>query len=150
MLDIAAPVDQDADLAPDIRRELGHCAREVIRDEAVGLEAPSTESLEGFRLIGLEAARVSVNLNRDGVYSDALMARSLARVGEAAASGQTGRANPALGFPEGRCRSPGIELWGARCGGPDRPSAILSEMRAYCRVVAIPGCLQDGPPVCRS
>jgi hypothetical protein len=118
VLDIAATVDQNTDLAPDVGREFREGASEVVRNEAVRLEAPSTEPLEGFRLTGLEAARVAVDLNRDGVRSDALVARSVARVGEAAASGQTGRANPELGCPEGRCRSLGIEPWGSALRRP--------------------------------
>ena len=43
MLDIAASIDQDADLAANIRGEFGHRAGEFVRDEPVRLETPPTE-----------------------------------------------------------------------------------------------------------
>jgi hypothetical protein len=53
MLDIAASIDQDADLAANIRGEFGHRAGEFVRDEPVRLETPPTEPFEGLGLARL-------------------------------------------------------------------------------------------------
>lgn len=71
VLDIAAAIDQDADLATDFRRQFGHCTSQVIRDEPVLLEAAASEPLEGLCLARLETAGVAVDLDRDGVCSNA-------------------------------------------------------------------------------
>jgi hypothetical protein len=53
MLDIAGSIDQDANLATDPRGEFGHRAGELVRDEPVRLETPTTETFEGLGLARL-------------------------------------------------------------------------------------------------
>jgi len=66
----AAAVDQDADLATEVARELGQLARELVRDEAVGRKAAAIEPFERVDLAGLEALGVAVDA--DGSVSEAL------------------------------------------------------------------------------
>ena len=61
----AGAVEQHADLAADLARELGQLAGQLVRDQAVGREAASDETLERLDLAGLEAAGVAEDL--DGV-----------------------------------------------------------------------------------
>jgi len=107
VLDIAPTVDQHADLATDLRGQLGQCASEVVRDEAVCLEASSAESLEGLRLTRLEAAGIAVNLDRDGSTPTPCegCVASGARVGKPAASGQAKQLNRDIRCPEGVIRT---------------------------------------------
>jgi hypothetical protein len=104
VLHATAAVEQDSDLTSDLARQLGHRPREVVRDETVRLQTASPESLEGFHLARLEAARVAVDL--DGVCSCGGTIRSRrgtrigaheprgrhdARVGDVAVGGQASR-----------------------------------------------------------
>ena len=65
MLDTAATVEQDADLAADVVRELGQLASQLIRDDSIIRDSALAQAFEGFDLTRLEASGVSVDL--DGV-----------------------------------------------------------------------------------
>jgi hypothetical protein len=53
--DVAAAVDEHADLAAGLARELGQLAREVVGDEALGGQAAAREALDALDLIGFES-----------------------------------------------------------------------------------------------
>jgi hypothetical protein len=67
--DRALAIQQHADLAAEIVRELGELARELVREEAVGGKAAPVEALERVDLGGLETLGVSEDL--DGSLSRA-------------------------------------------------------------------------------
>jgi hypothetical protein len=135
VLDIAASIDQHADLAANLRRQFGHRASEFVRDEVVRLEASTPESFEGLGLTGLEAAGVAVDLDRDGLGSDArqngceaLETRSIARVGKATVRGQPMRKIWGWIAPQGEpMRIPCVPIVGSRLRRP--PSMIRHTLR---------------------
>jgi hypothetical protein len=53
--DVAAAVDEDADLAAGLARELGQLAREVVSDEALCGQAAPSEALDALDLVGFES-----------------------------------------------------------------------------------------------
>jgi hypothetical protein len=73
--DLAAAVDEHADLAADLAAHLGELARELVADEPVGGQAAAEQSVESFGLTGLQAVRVPVDL--DG-WSPACLQRPVA------------------------------------------------------------------------
>lgn len=93
VLNTTAAVDEYADLAADLRREFGHRACEVICDQAIGIEPPSTKSFKGLRLACLETAGVAVNLDGDRVVL-------LGRNGRAAAQDRRSGAERLIPRPE--------------------------------------------------
>jgi hypothetical protein len=55
----SAPIDQHADLAAALRRELAELARELMRDETLGRKATLGQAFELAGLAGLQAVRVA-------------------------------------------------------------------------------------------
>jgi hypothetical protein len=86
VLDIAGPIEQDADLSADLGGDLRERAGQIVVDDPVGSESAAPESLDGLDLAGLETAGVAVDL--DGVTPGI-------RVGQTRGRGSGGR----------RCRS---------------------------------------------
>jgi hypothetical protein len=52
-------VDEDTNLAPDLARQLGELARELLRHEVVGRETPLVQLFEPMAIAGLEPDDVS-------------------------------------------------------------------------------------------
>ena len=63
VLDVAAAIDQHADLAPDLTADLGQLPRELLREQPVGGNAAPEEALELANLTGLEAVRLAKDLD---------------------------------------------------------------------------------------
>jgi len=74
VLDAAGSIEEHADLAADVVRDLGQLAGELVRDDPVFGKAATAETFEGFDLICLEAGGVAVDL--DGVAPGADRDRS--------------------------------------------------------------------------
>lgn len=71
VLDVAASIQEYTDLTSNLPGDLGQRAGELVCDDAVRFEASATESFEGLDLARLEAAGVAVDLDRDGLGSNA-------------------------------------------------------------------------------
>ena len=65
VLDGSRAVEQNPDLSADVIRDGGHLSCEVIGDDAVVREPAPGEAFERLDLAGLEASRITVDL--DGV-----------------------------------------------------------------------------------
>ena len=63
VLDVAAAIDQDTDLPPDLPADLGQLPRELLRQQSVGGNAAPEEALELANLTGLEAVRPAEDLD---------------------------------------------------------------------------------------
>ena len=63
MLDVAAAIDQDADLPPDLPADLGQLPREFLRQQPIGGNAAPEEARELANLTGLEAVRPAEDLD---------------------------------------------------------------------------------------
>ena len=63
VLDGAAAVEQDAHLTAHVVRKRRQLPGQLVGDEAIVREAATSETFEGFDLAGLEAGRVSVDLD---------------------------------------------------------------------------------------
>jgi hypothetical protein len=61
-LETVRSVDQDADLAADLARQLGEVASEFVGDDLVRRDPPAEDPLEVLDLRGLEAKGVAVDL----------------------------------------------------------------------------------------
>ena len=59
VLDLAAPPDQDADLALDLARDLAQVRRQLGRRDLGGAEPPPVDALERVLLAGLEPGRIA-------------------------------------------------------------------------------------------
>jgi hypothetical protein len=64
-LDVALAVDERADLAPRLVRELGELARELGRDDLLRRDAARVELLDAPKLVGLEPLRVALYVADD-------------------------------------------------------------------------------------
>ena len=63
VLDVAAAIDQDTDLPPDLPADLGQLPRELLRQQSIGGNAAPEEALELANLTGLEAVRPAEDLD---------------------------------------------------------------------------------------
>ncbi len=63
MLDVAAAIDQNADLPPDLPADLGQLPREFLRQQPIGGNAAPEEARELANLTGLEAVRLAEDLD---------------------------------------------------------------------------------------
>jgi hypothetical protein len=53
------PLDEDADLAPDLARELGEAPGEIVGQEPIGGEAALREALELLDVMSLQAVGIA-------------------------------------------------------------------------------------------
>jgi hypothetical protein len=63
VLDVAAAVDQHADLSPDLPADLGQLSRELLGQQLIGGHPAPEEALELANLAGLEAVRIAKYLD---------------------------------------------------------------------------------------
>lgn len=63
VFDVARAVKEDADLATDFRRKLGHGPRQIIGDQAIFFDPPAPQAFESFGLACFEAVGIAVNWN---------------------------------------------------------------------------------------
>ena len=63
MLDVAAAIDQDADLSANLPADLGQPPREFLREQRIGGDAAPGEALEPANLAGFEAVRIAEDLD---------------------------------------------------------------------------------------
>ena len=61
VLDLAAPLDQDPDLALDLARDLAQVRRQLGRRDLRGAEPPPVHALERMLLAGLEAGGIAAD-----------------------------------------------------------------------------------------
>ena len=63
VLDVAATIDQDADLSPDLPADRGQLPRELLRQQLIGGDTTPEEALDLANLVGLEAVRIAEDLD---------------------------------------------------------------------------------------
>ena len=99
MLDVAAAIDQDADLSPDLPADLGQLPRELLREQRIGGDAAPGEALEPANLAGLEAVRIAEDLD-GGLLIDTLACEAAIRLARRVELGEHARPF-LLGTPAG-------------------------------------------------
>jgi len=84
VLDLPAPIDEHADLAADVRTDLGQVTGELVGHHPIGGDPPVEETLELPHLAGLEALRIAVDLDEKVLPGTVARSRRMVRQAERA------------------------------------------------------------------